>query len=234
LRADLEIKLLELTRERSTIELEQFAERLETTAGKLKVQMADLAEKRVISLRQGIVEVNTAQRMTMAEQLIHDGRDPQKVSRFLKWQEFEEFGEQALNQNGFRTVKHIVFKSRVGRREIDLLAWNDSLLLAIDCKHWVRGISPSQARQVTQAQVERAEALAERFDLLNKYGISRVESRHIMPVLLCLGNPRHRIVDGVPVVAVSKLISFLCGVSPVDETLLRIPIRIRSGQLTLI
>lgn len=234
MRPDLEIKLLELTRKRQTIELEQFAERLQTTADKLKAQMTDLAEKRVISLRRGIVEVNTSQRMILAKQLIHDGRDPQKVSRFLKWQEFEEFGEQALKQNGFRTVKHIVFKGRVGRREIDLLAWNDSLLLAIDCKHWLRGISPSQARQVAQAQVERAEALAERFDLLNKCGISRVESRHIVPVLLCLGSARQRLVDGVPVVAVSELISFLYGVSPVDETLRRIPTRLRSVQSSLI
>jgi Holliday junction resolvase-like predicted endonuclease len=229
----LEIKLLEVTRERRAIGLEEFAERLHTTSGKLKVQMADLAEKKAITLQRGIVEMSTSQRMRLAEHLIHHGRDPQKVSRFLKWQEFEEFGEQALGQNGFRTVKHIVFKSRAGRREIDLLAWNDTLLLAIDCKHWARGISPSQAHQVAQAQVERAGALAERFDLLNKYGVSRVEGRHIVPVLLCLGNARQRVVDGVPIVAVSELISFLYGVSPVDETLTRIPIAFRSVQSSL-
>ena len=27
----------------------------------------------------------------LAEELIHSGRDPQKVSRFLEWQEFEDF-----------------------------------------------------------------------------------------------------------------------------------------------
>jgi Holliday junction resolvase-like predicted endonuclease len=232
--ADLEIRLLEATRERRTIGLDEFAGRLQTTSDKLKVQMADLAEKKTITLQQGILEMDTSQRIRLAEHLIHDGRDPQKVSRFLKWQEFEEFGERALDENGFRAVKHIVFKSKAGRREIDLLAWNDTLLLAIDCKHWARGISPSQARQVAQAQVERAEALAERFDLLNKYGVSRVESRQIMPVLLCLGSARQRLVDGVPVVAVSKLISFLYGVSPVDETLRRIPVRFRSVQSSLI
>jgi Holliday junction resolvase-like predicted endonuclease len=232
--ADLEIKLLEATRERRTIRLVEFAERLQTTSEKLKAQMADLAEKKAITLQQGIVEMDTSQRMNVAERLIREGRDPQKVSRFLKWQEFEEFGEQALNQNGFRTVKHIVFKSRAGRREIDLLAWSDTLLLAIDCKHWARGISPAQGHQVAQAQVQRAEALAERFDLLNKYGVSRVETRHIMPVLLCLASARQRLVDGVPVVTVSELISFLYGVSPVDETFRRIPVRFRSVQSSLL
>jgi Holliday junction resolvase-like predicted endonuclease len=178
--------------------------------------------------------VDTSQRMRLAERLIHEGRDPQKVSRFLRWQEFEEFGEQTLRQRGFRTVKHVVFKGRAGKREIDLLAWNDTLLLAIDCKHWVRGISPSQARNVAQAQIERAEALAKRFDLLNKFGVSRVESRYIVPVLLCFGRPRQRIADGVPVVGVSELISFLYGISPIDETLRRIPIKRRSAQLLLL
>jgi Holliday junction resolvase-like predicted endonuclease len=225
---------LEATRERPTIELKEFADRLQTTLDKLNARMADLAKTRVITLRQGIVEVDTSQRMRLAERLIHEGRDPQKVSRFLRWQEFEEFGEQTLRQNGFRTVKHVVFKGRAGKREIDLLAWNDTLLLAIDCKHWVRGISPSQARNVAQAQIERAEALAKRFDLLNKFGVSRAESRYIVPVLLCLGIPRQRIVDGVPVVGVSELISFLYGISPIDETLRRIPIKLRSAQLLLL
>jgi Holliday junction resolvase-like predicted endonuclease len=225
---------LEATRERRIIELEEFADRFQMTLDKLSARMEELAETKIITLGQGIVEVDASQRMRLAERLIHEGRDPQKVSRFLRWQEFEEFGEQTLRQNGFRTVKHIVFKGRGGRREIDLLAWNDTLLLAIDCKHWIRGISPSQARNVAQAQIERAEALAKRFDLLNKFGVSRVESRYIVPVLLCLGSPRQRIVDGVPVVGVSELISFLYGISPIDETLRRIPIKLRSAQLLLL
>jgi hypothetical protein len=233
LRAELALKLLELTRQESTIRLDELAERLQTAAGKLMPQMADLAQNKLISLRRGIVEMNASQRVAMAVQLIHEGHDPQKISRLLKWQEFEEFGEHALNQNGFRTLKHIVFKSGAGRREVDLLAWNDSLLLAIDCKHWMRGLSPSRARQAAQAQVERAEALAERLDLLDKYGVSSVSSRHMVPVLLCLGDPPQTIVDGVPVVAVSKLISFLYGVSPVDQSLLRIRVGLPSGQSSL-
>lgn len=233
MRTDPEIKLLELTREKRRITIEELAEQLHTQADKLAGKIEKLAVRKLISSYQGSVEMDTAQRMRLAEQLIHDGWDPQKVTRFLEWQEFEEFAAESLEQNGFRTVKHLVFKSRVGRREIDLLAWNDSFLLAIDCKHWLRGLSPSRARQVAQAQAERAEALAERFDVLKRHGVSNAERRYLMPVIFCLGNPREGIVDGVPVVAVSKLISFLYGVSPVDERLRRIPVKPQTGQSLL-
>jgi Holliday junction resolvase-like predicted endonuclease len=234
LRRDPEIKLLELTREKRRIALEELAEALHIKVEEFSDKIEDLAQSKFVSSYKGSVEMDTAQRMSLAEQLIHNGSDPQKVSRLLEWQEFEQFATECLEQNGFRTVKHLVFKSRIGRREIDLLAWNDSFLLAIDCKHWLRGLSRSRARQVAQAQCERAEALAERFDMLKKHGVSNTEKRYLMPVILCLSDPREGIVDGVPVVAVSKLISFLYGVSPVDERLRRIAVRPQTGQALLI
>jgi Holliday junction resolvase-like predicted endonuclease len=187
----------------------------------------------MISSSRGIVEMSTAQRVLLTEQLIHKGRDPQQISRLLGWQEFEEFAAQSLEQNDFRNVKHLVFKSKLGRREIDLLAWNDTFLLAIDCKHWLRGLSPSRAREVALAQTARVEALAERLDILKKHVISSVEKRKLLPVVLCLGSPREAIVEGVPIVAVSKLISFLYGLSPIDERLRWVPVRPQSGQSIL-
>ena len=50
--------------------------------------------------------MSTAQRMRLAEQLIHSGYDPQKVSIFLEWQEFEEFAGESLELNGFRTARN--------------------------------------------------------------------------------------------------------------------------------
>jgi Holliday junction resolvase-like predicted endonuclease len=233
LRTRLELKLLELTREKGRITVEELAAQLHTQADKLAEKLGKLAESKLISQHQRSLEINTAQRMKLAEQLIHDGQDPEKVSRSLDWKEFEEFAAESLRQNGFRTAKHVVFKSRVGRREIDLLAWNDSLLLAIDCKRWMRGLTQSRARQVAQAQVERSEALADRFDVLKKRGVSNAEKRSLMPVVLCLSAPCEGILDGVPIVAVSKLISFLYGVSPIDENFRRIPVRPWTGQSML-
>jgi Holliday junction resolvase-like predicted endonuclease len=234
LRADLEIKLLELTRETQRVTLNQLAEQLHAQPIKLVRKIQDLAQRKLVSRSHGSVQMDTVQRMMLATELIHAGRDPQKVSRFLEWQEFERFAAESLEQNGFRTIKHLLFKSQIGRREIDLLAWNDSFLLAIDCKHWLRGLSPSLSRRVAHAQSERAEALAGRAEILRQHGVDKAEKRFLMPVILCLGESRVGIVDGIPVVPISKLISFLYGMSPIDEGLRRIPVRLQRGQSLLV
>ncbi len=190
MQTDPEIKLLELTRKKNRITIDELAQNLHTRSEMLAERMEKLAAGKFVNSHEGLLEMDTAQRMRLAERLVHEGRDPQKVSRTLDWKEFEEFAGESLERNGFRTVKHVVFKSRIGRREIDLLAWNDSLLLVIDCKHWLRGLSHSCARHVTQAQVERAEALAERYDLLKKLGVSNPENRLLMPTILSLCEPR--------------------------------------------
>jgi Holliday junction resolvase-like predicted endonuclease len=234
LRADLEIKLLELTRQKQRITLNQLAEQLHTQPFKLARKIEDLAERKLVSCSHGFLQMDTAQRMMLATALIHAGRDPQKVSHFLEWQEFERFAAETLEQNGFRTIRHFLFRSQIGRREIDLLAWNDSFLLAIDCKHWLRGLSPLLSRRVAHAQSERAEALAGRPEILKQRGVDKAENRFLMPVILCLGQPRVGIVDGIPVVPISKLISFLYGMSPIDEGLMRIPVKPQRGQSLLV
>jgi len=233
LNAEAEIKLLELTKARRRTTTRELADELHVQVDKLSKKIRELSEKKMISSSRGIVEMSTEQRMMLTEQLIHEGRDPQQISRLLEWQEFEEFAAESLEQNGFRKVKHLVFKSRIGRREIDLLAWNDTFLLAIDCKHWLRGLSPSRAREVALAQTERAEFLAERLDILKRHRITNVEKRSLIPVILCLGSPPETIVEGIPIVTVSKLISFLYGISPIDERIRRIPVRPQSGQSIL-
>jgi DNA-binding transcriptional regulator YhcF (GntR family) len=234
LNAEIEIKLLELTKDGRMTSTQELANHLHIEVDKLSNKIRELSRNKAIFSSRGIVEMSAEQRIMLSERLIHEGRDPQQISRLLQWQEFEEFASHSLEQNDFRKVKHVVFKSRIGRREIDLLAWNDTFLLAIDCKHWLRGLSPSRAREVAIAQTERAQVLAERLELLKKHIPINVEKRRLLPVILCLGCPREAIVEGVPIVAVSKLISFLYGLSPIDERLKWVPVRPQSGQSILL
>ena len=199
----------------------------------VRKEIEELSQDGFVASSQGIIELDSEHRMMIAERLIRNGYDPQRISRLLKWQEFEDFAATSLENNGFGIVKHFVLKTRNGRREIDLIAWNDSFLLAVDCKHWLGGLSPSQSRKIVQAQAERAEALAERPDLLKKRGVDNAEKRKIIPTIFCLADAREPIIDGVPVVAVSKLISFLYGVSPVDEKVRIISVKAQINQSTL-
>lgn len=234
MRADVGIKLLQLTKQKTRIGVHELGEHMHAPdTAQLTAELEQLSAAGFITSGDGVIELDATHRIRIAQELIQTGCDPQRISRFLEWQEFEDFTALCLEKNAFTFTKHFVFKTKGRRHEIDLVAWNDTFLLAVDCKHWLRGLSPSQARAIAGAQAERAIALAERPDLLLRLGVRDVERRRAMPVIVCLGNTRSTIVDGVPVVPVSKLISFLYGVSPIDEKIRTIRVRVEPEQAKL-
>ncbi len=218
---NLQLKLLELTSESRAVNVEDLEASQQRS---LTAKLNTLRERGLVSISNGLLRMDRRQRVMLAEGLIRGGGDPKRISRFLGWQEFEDFTEHTFAVNGFQTVKHFIFKSKTGKREIDILAWNDTLTFAVDCKHWLRGLSTGQMRDAAKAQVERVIALASRPDLVKRLRVDRTERRSIIPVILALSDLRERMVDGVPVVSVSKLLSFIYGVSPVDDGMVRIPV----------
>jgi len=216
---DLRLKLLELTNSRLSVSLKELD--MLPIVG-LDDALITLGGNGLLTFSDGALTMNGRQRITLAEEMIHSGMDAKKVSRLLRWQEFEDFADSILSENGFSTRKHLIFKSRAGRREIDILAWNDTFTLAVDCKHWLRGLSPGRTKEAARAQVERAMALAKRPELLHRLKVHDLDGRTIIPVILSLGELPERLIDGVPIVCVSKLLSFIYGVSPIDTKLKRI------------
>lgn len=228
---DLRLKLLELTSSRPALNMRDM--NALPRIG-LEAKLAALSKNGFVTLSDGSLSMDGQQRAMLAEQLIHEGVDPKKVSRHLGWQEFENFTEHMLTENGFSTRKHLVFRSGAGRREIDILAWNDTFMLAVDCKHWRKGLTPRRMKEAAQAQIERATALARRPELLYRLKVAHPEGRNITPVILALSELRERLIDGVPVVSVSKLLSFIYGVSPIDGSVTRIRVPdLRHRQLRL-
>lgn len=230
---ELETKLLELTKHGRRLTLHAIANMLHTDIYRVESKIQALSEIGCLTKSGDLIEAETAQRMVLAERLIQSGHDPQHIARHLEWQEFEDFAEDSFKRNGFKVVKHFVFKTRNGRREIDLLAWSDTFVIAVDCKHWRRGLSPSSARVAAIAQIERVVALSERPEIMIKKGFEDPINRRILPVLFALCEPRERIVEGVPVVAVTNLLSFLYGISPLDDRFRMIPVKAHPEQTSL-
>jgi Holliday junction resolvase-like predicted endonuclease len=230
---DLEIKLLLLTKNRERVSLKELAEQFHVHPDSLIDQIVTLHENALVDMSKDFIELDATKRMLLADHLIRNGHDPEKVSRSFKWQEFEEFTANQLIENGYRVFKHLVFKSKAGRREIDLLAWNDNFILSIDCKHWSRRLSASRVQTAASAQTERTKLLAERPDVLMKHGLKLTATRRILSVIVTLAESEQSIINGVPVVPIMKLPSFLYVVSPVDETLRMIPVKADFLQSTL-
>ena len=226
----LESELLRMTKRQRRISIVELHKGLRREL--LEEQVRSLSQRGLITANGEFIEVTSQQRVLLAEQLVRAGQDAQQVSSLLIWQEFEEFVETALDQSGFHSVRHVTFKGTVGRREIDVLAWNGVWILAIDCKHWSGIMGHSRLEDAAKAQAERVRALAQRPEIMRRFGIIRTDLP-LVPILLTLGEPRDRLINGVPIVGLSRFSSFLQEASPFIEGLLILHVQSRLKQTSL-
>jgi hypothetical protein len=142
---------------------------------------------------------STADRIKVALLAIQSGNDIEIVSNFLSWQDFEAFASALLNISGYATECNLRF-SKPTRMQIDVLGFNhDSrLAIVIDCKHWKRN-HLSAVSLYARKQHQRTSDL-----LIHRRMILRA-----VPVLLTFHPADIRVVDGIPVVPISKFSSFI-------------------------
>ena len=140
-------------------------------------------------------------RIRIALLAVSMGAGIDEVSAALGWRDFEDFAAFILSENGF--VIHRNFRLRTPRREIDILGLRDGLALAIDCKHWKKGISKSELGRIARDQVLRSEAVFSS-GRAEQLGLSR-----ILPTILTLHSDGVRAAHGVPVVPVNSFRDFI-------------------------
>ncbi|MDG6930222.1 MAG: restriction endonuclease [Nitrososphaerota archaeon] len=117
----------------------------------------------------------------------------QGLGKILTWDEFEKLTALIMENNGFE----VLLNYRVKRKEIDVLAHNDRYLIGIDCKHWKR-MTRSMLGRAAQMQKIRVGLAMESFRGLT--GIAAI---------VTLYESSDWQVDGIPVVPINKLISFV-------------------------
>ena len=126
------------------------------------------------------------------------GASIQDASRDLSWKNFEDFVSYILTLNGYETVT----RHRVGRRaEIDIISWNHSLALIIDCKHWKK-TSKSSLSSIVSKQIQRSKLLIE----INYFKGAR---KKLIPTIVTLVEEEGQLFSGVPIVPVQKFDTFL-------------------------
>jgi hypothetical protein len=122
---------------------------------------------------------------------------PEEVSRLLTWREFEGLAGALLRASGYEVRENLVLTRP--RAQIDVVARSPSLTLSVDCKHYAREPGPSSIAKFARAQLRRSE-------LLRRKG---GDPRPIASVILSMSEPKGRFVEGVAVVPVRTLRSFL-------------------------
>jgi Holliday junction resolvase-like predicted endonuclease len=169
-----------------------------------------LQNERLLYLNRSNVEVSSVQRLKLALSAMRLGADPERVSRLLKWQEFEAVSSVALEQNGYSVTRNLHFKNGEKRWEIDVVGSRKPLVVCIDCKHWQRGLRASALRKIVEEQVERTCALVQALPSLStKMECASWGQSRLIPVVLSLTTGETKFLNDVPVVSILQLQDFL-------------------------
>jgi Holliday junction resolvase-like predicted endonuclease len=164
----------------------------------------------LIYVRKGYIKVDSVNRLKLAVRAISLGADPERVSNFLQWREFEAMAAITLERGGYVVARNLRFRHAGRRWEIDIVAWKKPLAICVDCKHWHHGPYPSALKAIVSEQIERTEALTKCLPSLNmgiEWGLWREVK--MIPAILSLTVGNVKFFDAVPVVPILQLRDFL-------------------------
>ena len=125
---------------------------------------------------------------------INLGGDIEDVSEYLTWQDFESITGIILEEKNFDVTKNLILTNP--RMEIDVVGTKMDIALLIDCKHW-KTMSKSALNEIVKKQVERVKRY------VTHQNISA------LPVIVTLHQEAIQFIDGIPIVPIMKLSSFL-------------------------
>jgi Holliday junction resolvase-like predicted endonuclease len=174
----------------------------------------------LVHLRDNIVEADDSCRLKLAVKAVALGADVERISDFLRWQEFEDIVAIALERNDYVVAKNVRFKCAGRKWEIDIVGCKKPLVICIDCKHWRHVLSPSASKKIVEAQVERTRALAESLPNISlKIECAKWDKAKLVPAILVLIPGSFKFYDKVPIVPVLQLQDFLSQLPAYIESL---------------
>ncbi|MDG6909937.1 MAG: restriction endonuclease [Nitrososphaerota archaeon] len=145
-------------------------------------------------------ESESASPVCLGYALLRVGARPEEVARLLSWREFEGLSAALLKASGYSVRENVVLTKP--RAQLDVVATGDSMILSVDCKHYGRENSPSSLTRFALDQLRRSELFRKKFD----------DRRPIASMILSMSQPEGSFVEGVAVVPIRTLRSFLATV----------------------
>lgn len=162
---------------------------------------------------EGRWSVGRKTRIMLTQRALGIGAVMEDVIELLTWKDFESFVAYILSENGFRCVES--FRRRgnetVKGMEIDVVGVRGGTIIAADAKMWgVRNYKSSALKTAAENQKERTKRLTGLMDKLGEKlgGLAR-GTYSLIPIIVTWLVEEVQLHDGVPIVPVFKLNSFI-------------------------
>lgn len=173
-------------------------------------------------------------RISLATKYISLGGDPEKISQYLSWRDFEEFAMKILEEYNYLTAHSIRIPPPRGA-EIDILALDPErkIALVIDCKHW-RRTSGYMLNKFADELIEKIDILSKRCFVVARRYPWIYEARYTLPVIVTLHETIDRkIRDNVLLLPIAFFRDFFNNIDYYLDVLEIKPIKISCGSSLL-
>jgi len=129
---------------------------------------------------------------------IHSIEDLAVVSEEVVWQNFERLAAFIFEKNNFRVSVNIVKSGQKTKRQYDVIAWKGNQTFLVECKKWAGNrYRLSAIKKAVEQHKERAAFYA------------AVTNEDAIPLLVTLIEEEIQVYEGVPIVSIQKLNSFV-------------------------
>jgi len=157
--------------------------------------------------------IDRSQRIDLAKRAVEQGARISEIVELLTWKDFEGFVTSILVANSYRCVESFRRRgnSLMHGMEIDVIGVKGATIIAIDAKMWgTRSGKTSALKTAAEKQKTRTQELSEELDrLARKMGGLTVREYQLLPVIVTWLVEEVELHEGVPVVPIFKLNSFI-------------------------
>ena len=165
--------------------------------------------------------IDRNQRIDLAKRAVQLGASIGEIVEFLTWKDFEGFVASILSANNYRCVESFRRRgnSLVQGMEIDVIGVRGPIIIAIDAKMWgIRSSKTSSLRIAAEKQKKRTQELSEELEKLSlKMSDLRAREYQLFPVLVTWLVEEVELHEGVPVVPIFKLNSFILDLDQYED-----------------
>ena len=150
-----------------------------------------------IKIKDNKIGISIHNKLTIALIAVYNGVDLVSICSKINWHDFELFSSEIMKCHGYSVYKN--FRLNNPRREIDIVGIKSQKALLIDCKHWKKN-SLTGLKHIAEKQKSRSVLFLEK---------TKMNIKNAFPIVLTFLPNAIQFIDGIPLVSISALNSFL-------------------------
>lgn len=149
------------------------------------------------------------------------GIAPDRYNLYIQWHEFEDYIARMLTELGWDVYRGYTH-TKVEKFQVDIIALNDVLKLSmlIECKHWKRmSRICTNLDFIVNTHIKRVEKFLRNCEWVCSK-INKLRGvKNILPVVVVLYDLPIKVLDGVPIVPIHKMLDFVVNVDVYIDSL---------------